>query len=530
MAEEYAIFFFLPFEKQVLCVYEEDSKIGVQVGHKIRRDRDVVCINFDDYLHGLNYPDRIPSRLFDVNVALRILTGYPVSEFSDANVPWKGISCLGKHISDTGLFGAIRAVEQGKFGNYSDWLSGLPSGWENALIEALKKEHQRLVSELKAEELLKQFANVEMRLKLVFAEVGIQGINVDDKKLLSKYSSLDFEYFEAVRKLELEYEFVVDQRSRSLTFQEIQQYVKEFSADDFPQKYFWESVELMRETSDFLRCIWIEHYNRLDMGELLRVSSSLSKNCRIEYDVFGTVTARILLNRPGIQYLKRTSRDIFSPNDGFEFLYADYAQFEPGILASFSQDERLIEIYNTGDVYSGLAKEIGGGCQRRVAKELFLSFVYGMTKENIRRRIVSKFGENAGKSSDGFFDQFVQVDKWKKTVVDEVKQNKKAKGPFSYLRKVSEGDTDSDIARWGPNHIIQSTASGIFKRSLCEISSVIKGCRMLVPMHDAILVECPTTESAEMRKQIESIMIKSFQETCQRVKPRISFEPFSSDN
>lgn len=527
MTKKYVIYFKLPFEQRPLCVYESGSEIVVEEGHKLFADQDVVCLNFDEYVQSIASKTNIPSRLFDINVAVRMLCGLPASRFNGDNVPWKGLSCLGKHISTCPFLPALRSIEKGKMGNYSDWYRELPEGWGSLLIKALKQEHNRLVDELKAEGLLDQFLNVEMPLKCKFSMVGVQGIQIDKERLYSKYCSLDYEYFRAVKNLEITHGFVVTKYNGKLSYEDIKGHIKDFTPEDFSKKYFWDSVEFMQETSEFLRSLLIEHRNRWDLSELLRISSSISEQCRIEYDIFGTVSGRILLNRPGIQYLKRTSRDIFSPQEGFEFVYADYAQFEPGILAWISGDPKLIDLYNGGDVYSGLAKEIGGECTRKIAKEIFLSFVYGMSRDNIKIRIVKNFGDKAGEVTDAFFNQFYIVEKWKKDTIEQVRKNKFAKGPFAYIRRVTAEDTSRDIERWAPNHIIQSTASGIFKNALCEISSKIEDCRMLVPMHDAILLECPNTQVNKVKRNISNIMVDCFQRTCTGIKAEISFSPFS---
>lgn len=529
MTEKFAVFFRLPFEKKTLCIFESGLDILVEEGHELLDNEKVICLNFDDYIQNVTNTANIPGVLFDINLAIRILCGLPASRFKADSAPWKGISCLGKHLSSS-IFPVLKSIEKGKFGNYFDWMQGLPQGWERLLINALKDEYSRLVAELKSEGLLKQFLNVEMPLKCMFSIVGTQGIRIDHERLISKYRSLDHEYFRAVKTLEISYGFTVRQRNKELSYDAIKKFVKDFESDDFSKKYFWESIELMQESSEFLKNLYIEHRNRWDLSELLRVSNSISECCKIDYDVFGTVTGRILLNRPGIQYLKRTSRDIFSPKEGSEFVYADYAQFEPGILASFSNDVKLIELYNGGDIYSGLASQIGRGCTRKIAKEMFLSFIYGMSRRNIRRRIVQKFGEESGTASDEFFSQFSMVEQWKSQIVDAAQQARVAKGPFAYIRRVTTEDTDRDIARWAPNHIIQSTASGIFKNALCRIAKQVKQCRLLVPMHDAILIECPVQLTTKIRNQVENIMINCFQKACKGVNVKISFTPFEGDS
>lgn len=378
MTKKFAVFILLPFEKEPLCVYESGAIVSFEKGHLLDPDQYVVCLNLDDYLHCQVNQNYVPNNLFDVNVAVRVLTGFAASKFTKNNTPWGGFSCLGKHLGANPIFPLFKAIEKGKFGNYSDWILSLPTGWEITLIDALKNEYNRLIAELSREGLLDFFLHVEMPLKCMFARVGIGGISIDDDKLLSKYRELDNEYFKAVKKLELDYGYIVEGRFKKLSFSNIEKYVKGYHAGDFSDKYFWESVELMKESSEFLNCLLTEHNNRWDMSELLRIGSSLSETCTLEYDIFGTVSGRILLSRPGIQYLKKTARNIFSPKPDHKFIYADYCQFEPGILASFSGDANLIDLYNSGDVYTGLATQIGDTCTRKIAKELFLSFVYGM--------------------------------------------------------------------------------------------------------------------------------------------------------
>lgn len=528
MTKVFAIFFQLPFEKRTLCIYEINNVIKIEEGYKLISNNEVICINLNDYLNSITETYNIPSRIFDINVAVRMLNGYSKSNFMAENAPWNGISCLGKHF-DQNIFSSFKAVENGKFGNYLDWVKSLPSNWYDLLIKAVKNEYERVVLELQNCGLYEQFTAVEMPLEYIFSCVGNKGIQIDQSKLKSKYLELDKEYYQAIKILEIDYGFKVEKYTKKVNYEDIWKYVKELNQDDFSTKYFWESVELMQKTNQFLKCLLTEHRNRSDINELLRIWSSLSDTCKLSYDIYGTVSGRILVNRPGIQYLKKTSRGIFKPQTGYEFIYADYAQFEPGILAAISDDKLLIDIYNTGDVYLGLASVISKSCTREVAKELFLSFIYGMSNENIKARIVRNFNEKSGELADNFFSQFIGIQEWKKQIVESVKQTGVAKGVFKYLRRVHNDDSERDIARWAPNHIVQSTASGIFKRALVNIVKQVKDCRLLIPMHDAILIECPSEVVGETQKSIERIMLDSFQESCQGVKAKITFDSFSKN-
>jgi len=335
MTDKFAVFFRLPFEKNSLCIYECSSGVLVEEGHVFRANQNVICLNFDEYLQNVSDTTNIPVKLFDINLAVRILCGLPASKFNGESAPWKGISCLGKHFNGDSVFQALKSIEKGKIGNYADWMQGLPVGWSQLLIDALKMEHSRLISELESEGLLEQFLDVEMPLKCMFSSVGVEGIQIDHCKLELKYRSLDIEYYKAVKSLEISHGFTVRQRSKEFSYDAIKKFIKDLEPEDFSKKYFWDSIELMQESSDFLKSLCIEHRNRWDLSELLRISSSISERCKIEYDIFGTVSGRILLNRPGIQYLKRTSRDIFSLRMGLSSYMLIMLNLSPAFLPLF---------------------------------------------------------------------------------------------------------------------------------------------------------------------------------------------------
>jgi DNA polymerase I-like protein with 3'-5' exonuclease and polymerase domains len=259
------------------------------------------------------------------------------------------------------------------------------------------------------------------------------------------------------------------------------------------------------------------------------MTAGISEKCKLQYDIIGTVSGRILITRPGIQYLKRTSRDIFVPNEGNQFIYADYSQFEPGILAYLSDDPNLRKAYVEGDVYFNLALAIGAGCTRDIAKKMFLSYIYGMSIDNIKKFIIRTFGESAGGSIEAFLNEFPKVLRWKDSIVEKSFIDKMAIGLTGYIRHFSEDDYKKEIARWAPNHVIQSTASGIFKKALVNyLNTTTKG-KILIPMHDAILIEVDLETYEQEKENIYTCMVESFETICPGINCKIHFDNFSSE-
>ena len=83
------------------------------------------------------------------------------------------------------------------------------------------------------------------------------------------------------------------------------------------------------------------------------------------YNAVGTSTGRVSSSDPNLQNIPirspegRRIRKAFVPDKGYLFLSADYSQIELRLLAHFSQDEKLVEAFNTNsDIHSRTASEI----------------------------------------------------------------------------------------------------------------------------------------------------------------------------
>jgi len=244
----------------------------------------------------------------------------------------------------------------------------------------------------------------------------------------------------------------------------------------------------------------------------------------------GTVTGRVLVVSPGIQYLKKTSRDIFIPQDGYKFIYADFSQFEPGIIASFSEDEEFLKIYNSGDIYTELGKLLFPDQEdntRKLAKVIFLSFIYGMSKERLIDIIGKVANHDVQENVITFFKQFNRLVQWK----DEVCQHALEKG-FSESYKgnkrylLNKDKLSNKEKRWIPNQIVQGTSSYILKKSILSFHYKYPEALILIPMHDAVLIEVQESESEAIKSDVFYIFCDEFSRVCPNIKTNIDFEAF----
>ena len=83
---------------------------------------------------------------------------------------------------------------------------------------------------------------------------------------------------------------------------------------------------------------------------------------------------------------------------GHEIIFLDYKAQEPAIQGYLSGDEKLIENYNSPDIYITTAIQLGiitdpnatkvsHKAQRDVVKELFLANTYGMGERQLAIRL-----------------------------------------------------------------------------------------------------------------------------------------------
>lgn len=110
-------------------------------------------------------------------------------------------------------------------------------------------------------------------------------------------------------------------------------------------------------------------------------------------DSGGTVTGRFAASQPAVQQIPSRDKEIgplirscFLPEEGYEWVKADYSSIELRMLAHFSNDKDLIQQYRDDpftDYHAYVGKELGGKLPRIAVKTMNFSLVYGGGKATI---------------------------------------------------------------------------------------------------------------------------------------------------
>jgi len=467
----------------------------------------------------------IKAKVVDVITIKKLCVGLPKKEFKN-DLPWSFNKLLGNYLSKDTLIWIknIFEIKETEPKNVDDFDYKIRN-----LMEGFIKCFTDLEEELKVKDEYNRFYEIEFEIYNIFIKTQQSGICVSQPNLLNRLKELKKQYYSAIKKLEFKYSFMSDNISYLMNWNDINAYC---DLVDFERDFnydFWATVSLLKEKDDFLNLLLTAHESKVDYNELLKYKIDSYNRIYPEFDINGTVTSRILIKRPGIQFLKKKNRDIFIAQDGFSLLYVDYKQFEPGILASISGDKNFIELYNTKDVYNNLSQLLFGDVEhRKIAKTIFLSFIYGMSKDNIKKLITKLLDIDCAMKGLKFFDYFKKIGEWKNEQIllaERFGCSKSFCGNARYLQ--NKGESSYNEKRWIPNQIIQGTASFILKKSILELSSNLNYINFLIPMHDAILLEFPNECIEETKAIIEKIFINNFSTICPNITAGISFEEFA---
>ena len=241
-----------------------------------------------------------------------------------------------------------------------------------------------------------------------------------------------------------------------------------------------------------------------------------------------TATGRISSTEPNLQNIPvRTAegkeiRKVFVADKGKVFVDADYSQVELRILASMSGDEKLINAYkNAVDIHSLTASEVFHVPMdevtpemRRNAKAVNFGIVYG----------ISAFGLGEGLSIDRkeaqsyinkYFETYPKVKEFLDSQVAHAKENGYVLTVFNRLRPIPEINSSNFMQRsFGErvamNSPIQGTAADIMKLAMVAVDRELEkrklGSRIVLQVHDELLVECPTEEVDEVRSILKEKM------------------------
>ena len=245
-----------------------------------------------------------------------------------------------------------------------------------------------------------------------------------------------------------------------------------------------------------------------------------------------TATGRLSSTEPNLQNIPvRTElgseiRRMFVPADGCVFVDADYSQIELRVLAHIADDARMQEAFRSGmDVHTATAAQVFGvepeqvtPLQRRHAKAVNFGIVYGISEFSLAEDLgVTR--KEAKAYIESYLANYSGVRAYMHDIVAKAKADGYVTTLFGRRRDLPElKSSNFNIRSFGErvalNTPIQGTAADIIKLAMLHVDTALRQAklraRLLLQVHDELIVECPGEESETVRKlvaeQMEHVM------------------------
>ncbi len=229
-----------------------------------------------------------------------------------------------------------------------------------------------------------------------------------------------------------------------------------------------------------------------------------------------------LQNIPTRTDLGRKIRTAFVAGKGKKLISADYSQFELRLAAVLSKDQELIDMFNRGaDIHLMTAAEVYGRApedvtqqMRSASKAINFGILYGMSPHGL-----SVATGMSREQAVSFINKYKGLRKQLFQYMDDLLERAKKQGYVEDLfgrRRPMPDIHSSNFAvrsaaeRAAVNMPIQGTEADLMKLAMikCEdyLATQHNDCRMLLQIHDSILVECPTPVAEQVAKDLQSIM------------------------
>jgi DNA polymerase I len=243
-------------------------------------------------------------------------------------------------------------------------------------------------------------------------------------------------------------------------------------------------------------------------------------------------TGRLSTSNPNLQAipirteLGREIRSAFVAEPGARLLSADYSQIELRILAHVSGEPKLREAFLRGDdIHTATAAEVLGKQpstltkdERAVAKMINFGIVYGISAFGLSENLgIPK--EQAQEYIDAYLARFPLVQGFIARTITQAGEDGYAGSLLGRRRPVPELRTSNRQTRGfgervAVNFVMQGSNADIIKVAMVRIHERLRaegrGARLVLQVHDELLLEVPETEVSAVRDVVREEMVGAY--------------------
>ena len=239
-------------------------------------------------------------------------------------------------------------------------------------------------------------------------------------------------------------------------------------------------------------------------------------------------TGRLSSTNPNLQNIPVRSangkliRKGFVAKPGSILLSADYSQVELRLLAHFSEDEVMMDAFNSGkDIHAQTAAEVEGialdqvsSAQRAKAKAVNFGLMYGQSAFGLAGSLGISRAE-AKEYIQFYFERFGKIRGYLDSLKEFAHKNGFVETMHGRKRFISDIHSSNRTVRAMAERVainspVQGTAADIIKLAMINIDKKMSEykltSKMLLQVHDELIFEVPDSEIDQMRTLVKSEM------------------------
>ena len=262
--------------------------------------------------------------------------------------------------------------------------------------------------------------------------------------------------------------------------------------------------------------------------KLPRMVNPATGRVHTNYAQATAVTGRLASTDPNLQNIPvrtaegRRIREAFIAPPGCVIVSADYSQIELRIMAHISRDENLLRAFAAGeDVHRATAAEIFNRElhevtpeERRYAKVINFGLIYGMSAFGVAQALGLERA-TAQAYIDSYFTRYPGVARYMQQTREQARERGYVETVFGrrlWLSEIRAGNSGrrQGAERAAINAPMQGTAADLIKLSMIAVQNWIDrerlAARLIMQVHDELVLEVPQTELSTVRAQLPGLM------------------------
>ena len=272
------------------------------------------------------------------------------------------------------------------------------------------------------------------------------------------------------------------------------------------------------------------HLSKLKSNYIDALPLLADSNSRVHttFQAAATATGRLSSVNPNLQNipirteLGREIRAAFTAAPGTQLLSADYSQIELRLLAHFSGDPLLVKAYAENiDIHAMTASEVFGVPienmdkeTRNRAKAVNFGIVYGISPFGLAAQLgISQ--QEARAYIDRYFARYQGVRAFIEKTLEATRREGSVRTLFGRMRPIPDIESRNPnqrgfAERTAVNTPLQGTAADLIKLAMIAIDRKLTEqglqTRMVLQVHDELLFEVPTDETAAIETLVRTEM------------------------